>query len=336
MGIMAIYHLSAKPISRATGRSATGAAAYRSGERITDERTGLTFDYGKKSGVDHTEIICPANAPAWLTDLSRGQLWNLVEATEKRKDAQVCREVEVALPVELSFEQQRELVRGFVKEQFAQRGMVADLAMHHTTGHAPHCHILLTMRDIDRQGFGQKNRTWNDKQLLETWREQWAEHTNRALERAGHTVRVDHRSLEAQGIDRIPQPKLGAKVVEMERRGIRTERGSEVLAVEEKNAAIAALKSDLEASRNERHHEVETSPEPGADRGRTGTLGRVAGDTGRPSGGEHSELGAGQQAAGGGLEQGAGGGRLRKRKIKYVKPLAWPPLSQTIIFKKPP
>ena len=225
---------SAKPISRATGRSATGAAAYRSGERITDERTGLTFDYGKKSGVDHTEIICPANAPAWLTDLSRGQLWNLVEATEKRKDAQVCREVEVALPVELSFEQQRELVRGFVKEQFAQRGMVADLAMHHTTGHAPHCHILLTMRDIDRQGFGQKNRTWNDKQLLETWREQWAEHTNRALERAGHTVRVDHRSLEAQGIDRIPQPKLGAKVVEMERRGIRTERGSEVLAVEEK------------------------------------------------------------------------------------------------------
>ena len=82
---MAIYHLSAKPISRATGRSATGAAAYRSGERITDERTGLTFDYGKKSGVDHTEIVYPANAPAWLADLSRGQLWNLVEATEKRR-----------------------------------------------------------------------------------------------------------------------------------------------------------------------------------------------------------------------------------------------------------
>jgi len=221
---MAIYHMSAKAISRSTGRSATGAAAYRAGERITDERTGLTFDYGKKSGVDHTEIIAPTNAPEWVND--RARLWNAVEQGEKRKDAQVCREVEVALPVELSPEKQLELVRGFARSQFVDVGMVADIAMHHTTSPTPHAHIMLTMRDIGSNGFGQKNRDWNSKERLEQWREQWANHLNQALERDGHAARVDHRTLEAQGIDRIPQPKLGAKVVEMERRGIRTERGT--------------------------------------------------------------------------------------------------------------
>jgi len=151
---MAIYHLSAKTISRAAGRSATGAAAYRSGDRIADERTGLAFDYRKKRGIDHSEIMAPANAPEWAHD--RAKLWNAVEHSEKRKDSQVAREVEVALPTELNLDQQRDLVRSFVRSQFVDAGMVADIAIHHARGANPHAHILLTMREIGLEGFARK------------------------------------------------------------------------------------------------------------------------------------------------------------------------------------
>ena len=268
-GIVAIYHLCAKPISRATGRSATGAAAYRAGETITDERTGLVFDYGKKRGIDHTEIMAPAHAPAWAHD--RAKLWNAVEHAEKRKDSQVAREVEVALPTELNPDQQRELVREFARSQFVDAGMVADIAIHHAKGENPHAHILLTMRDIGPEGFGPKNRSWNDQALLQNWREAWAVQTNQALERAGHRVRIDHRTLAEQGVERIPQIHIGPKVPEMERRGIRTEIGGQALAIETQNEAIAALQSELEAVRHERHHETPAGPERGADRGRAGT-----------------------------------------------------------------
>lgn len=298
---MAIYHLSAKPISRATGRSATGAAAYRAGETITDERTDLVFDYGKKRGIDHSEIMAPANAPEWAHD--RAKLWNAVEHSEKRKDSQVAREVEVALPTELTLDQQRELVRGFARSQFVDAGMVADIAIHHANGENPHAHILLTMRDIGPDGFGQKNRSWNDKALLQNWREAWEVQTNQALERAGHSVRIDHRTLAEQGIDRIPQIHIGPKVPEMERRGIKTEIGGQALAIESKNEAIAALQSDLEAARNERNHETPAGPERGADRGRTGAAGRELGDTGRPSASQYQERGGGQLAAGPRMEQ---------------------------------
>ena len=298
---MAIYHLSAKPISRATGRSATGAAAYRAGETITDERTGLVFDYSKKRGIDHSEIMAPANAPEWAHD--RAKLWNAVEHSEKRKDSQVAREVEVALPTELNPDQQRELVRSFARSQFVDAGMVADIAIHHAKGENPHSHILLTMRDIGPDGFGQKNRSWNDKALLQNWREAWEVQTNQALERAGHSVRIDHRTLAEQGIERIPQIHIGPKVPEMERRGIRTEIGGQALAIETKNEAIAALQSDLEAARNERNHETPAGPERGADRGRTGTAGRELGDTGRPSASQHQEHGGRSVAAGPRVEQ---------------------------------
>lgn len=298
---MAIYHLSAKPISRATGRSATGAAAYRAGETITDERTGLVFDYGKKRGIDHSEIMAPANAPEWAHD--RAKLWNAVEHSEKRKDSQVAREVEVALPTELNLDQQRELVRSFARSQFVDAGMVADIAIHHAKGENPHAHILLTMRDIGPDGFGQKNRAWNDKAVLQNWREAWEVQTNQALERAGHSVRIDHRTLTEQGIERIPQIHIGPKVPEMERRGIRTEIGGQALAIETKNEAIAALQSDLEAVRNERNHETPAGPERGADRGRTGAAGRELGDTGRPSASQHQEHGGRSVAAGPRVEQ---------------------------------
>lgn len=232
---MAIYHLSAKPISRSAGRSSTGAAAYRAGQEITDERTGLVFDYRKKRSVVDVEILAPANAPAWVYD--RSKLWNAVEHSEKRKDSQVVREVEVALPIELNLEQQKALVRSFARAEFVDAGMVADIAIHHAKRENPHAHILLTMRDISPDGFGQKNRSWNDKALLQNWREAWEAQTNRALEMAGQSVRIDHRTLVAQGIDREPARHLGPTAIGYERR---TGEKSEIRLRHERDAASAA------------------------------------------------------------------------------------------------
>ena len=187
-------------ISRSQGRSATAAIAYRVAERIEDRRTGLTFDYAARGGVDHTEILAPDHAPDWGRD--RSELWNRVEEAETRKNSQVAREVRVALPAELTHAQRVELVRDFAQEQFVDRGMIADIALH-----APgrdgddrnhHAHILLTTREIGPEGFTTKNRDWNKVEVLEGWREAWARDSNIALERAGIEDRVDHRTLEAQ------------------------------------------------------------------------------------------------------------------------------------------
>ncbi|WP_151521403.1 MobQ family relaxase, partial [Salipiger aestuarii] len=197
---MAIYHLRASMISRSQGRSATAAIAYRVAERIEDRRTGLVFDYAARGGVDHTEILAPDHAPDWVRD--RSELWNRVEESETRKNSQVAREVRVALPDELTHAQRLELVREFVRGQFVDRGMVADIALH-APGRAGdernhHAHILLTTREVDADGFTTKNRDWNAVEVLEGWREAWARDSNAALERAGVEDRVDHRTLVAQ------------------------------------------------------------------------------------------------------------------------------------------
>jgi|TARA_R100001530_G_scaffold128085_1_gene97653 hypothetical protein len=203
---MAIYHLRATMISRSQGRSATAAAAYRVAERIEDRRTGLTFDYAARGGVDHTEILAPDPAPDWVRD--RSELWNRVEESETRKNSQVAREVRVALPDELTHAQRVALVRDYAQAQFVDRGMVADIALHAPgrTGDERnhHAHILLTTREIDAEGsvpgggFTTKNRDWNKVEVLEGWREAWARDSNAALERAGIEDRVDHRTLVAQ------------------------------------------------------------------------------------------------------------------------------------------
>lgn len=224
---MAIYHLSAKVIGRSSGRSSVAAAAYRSAERLVDERTGLVHDYTRRRGGEiECWIQAPEKAPEWARN--REELWNRVEASEKRKDAQLCREVEVALPKELSREEQSELVRGFVREQFVSRGMVADVAVHRGDENNPHAHVMLTTREVDPggAGFGSKAREWNRNELLKEWREGWAERANRALERAGLSERIDHRSFASRGIDREPSVHEGPNVREMEARGLRTERGS--------------------------------------------------------------------------------------------------------------
>ncbi len=187
-------------ISRSQGRSATAAIAYRVAERIEDRRTGLVFDYAARGGVDHTEILAPDHAPDWVRD--RSELWNRVEESETRKNSQVAREVRVALPAELTHDERVDLVRDFVCEQFVDRGMVADIALHAPGREGDernhHAHILLTTREIDAEGFTTKNRDWNKVELLEGWREAWARDSNAALERAGIEDRVDHRTLVAQ------------------------------------------------------------------------------------------------------------------------------------------
>jgi hypothetical protein len=198
---MAIFHLNLKTIGRSQGRSATGAAAYRAGVVIQDRRTGLTFDYTKKREIGGAEILAPPNAPGWT--LSRAELWNRVEEAEKRKDAQICREIEFALPVELTPEQNKQLARDFINAEFVALGMLADVAFHKLTGQNPHVHALLTMRTITPEGFGPKVRDWNERALCDHWRERWAHYANQALAAAGQAARIDHRTLTEQALAAI-------------------------------------------------------------------------------------------------------------------------------------
>ena len=193
---MAIYHLHAKMVQRNKGQSAVAAAAYRSGSLLVEESTGITHDYSRKRGVEHSEILAPDGAAAWVFD--RQTLWNAVEQSEKRKDAQVAREIEVGLPVELAKSEQLALLRDYVQREFVSKGMVADIGIHRDNPVNPHAHILLTTRDLTPEGFGPKNRSWNDKAHLLHWRSGWTDVTNEHLMRAGLAVRIDHRSYADQ------------------------------------------------------------------------------------------------------------------------------------------
>jgi hypothetical protein len=252
---MAIYHYSSQVASRSAGKSAVAMAAYRSGERLIDERTGEVKFYQREVAPE-TAIMAPDQAPEWVYD--RNRLWNEVEMAEKRKDSQLCREINVALPVELSPEQQRSLLTEYVKEQFVDRGMIADLAIHRDDPSNPHAHIMLTMRDITPDGFGKKNRDWNpnfantkqnaigfvkNAESYVDWREAWANHTNNALEKIQSPARIDHRSLAAQGItDRLPTIHEGVTARDMDRKGKNSDRGAINRTVKEHNATVTDLR----------------------------------------------------------------------------------------------
>jgi len=203
---MASYHISVKIISRGGGKSAIAAAAYRSRDKLYDERQAMEFDYSKKKDLAHSEILLPVNAPEKWKD--RETLWNEVERFEKRKDAQLAREIELALPRELRLDQQIELVREFAQDQFVSRGMIADICIHKSETN-PHVHIMLTTREITEDGFGKKVTDWNKRAELLKWREEWAIVQNRRLLEAGYDVQVDHRSYAVRGIDLEPQIKIG-------------------------------------------------------------------------------------------------------------------------------
>ncbi len=248
---IAIYHCSIKIVSRGKGKSAVAAAAYRSGEKLTNEWDDLIHDYTKKGGVVHSEILLPAHAPPAFSD--RSTLWNSVELSEKSNNAQLAREVEIALPVELSREEQTRLVREYCSSQFVSKGMIADFNLHDTGSGNPHAHILLTMRPLDENGAwlpkskkeyvldesGEKIRLpsgryktrkvdlvdWNNRENAEVWRRAWADLANEFLERNDCPERIDHRSYERQGIEQIPTVHVGVSATQMEKKGIVTERG---------------------------------------------------------------------------------------------------------------
>ena len=250
---MAIYHLAAQVISRGAGRNAVNAAAYRRAARMQDERTGETFSYVYKRDVLHSEITIPDGAPSWARALlerhslepvaASEELWNRVELHEKRLDAQLAREIEIALPAELSLEENIGLARLFVTEQLASRGFAADWSVHQGGNGNIHAHILLTIRPLTEHGFGAKREAlrdpetgealrdkrgrilygfgnpWGGKADLLALREQWADYANLHLARAGRDARINHRSHEARSIDVTPTVHKGGGAKGMEERG---------------------------------------------------------------------------------------------------------------------
>lgn len=237
---MAIYHCQVKPISRSTGRSSVAAAAYRSGTSLHNEKEGQTYDFSRRSGVVHSEIIVPRGSGAdWALD--RQALWNAVEATEKRKDSRVAREFEIALPHELDEDQRLELTRAFSRELCERFGAAVDFSIHKPDPRGSeknhHAHILMTTRQISDAGLGEKTTIeWENKKLLrqnmpttqlqmKEVRLAWELVANEALERAGFDVQIDHRSNKARGLELEPTRHVGVHATAVERKGIVISRG---------------------------------------------------------------------------------------------------------------
>ena len=268
---IAIYHWNIGIVSRGKGKSAVAAAAYRSGEKLTNEWDGMTHDYTRKGGVVHTEIMLPPHAPPSFSD--RSTLWNSVELYEKAGNAQLAREIDAALPIELSREEQIRLVREYCSSQFVSRGMCVDFAIHDTDKGNPHCHIMLTMRPLDERGAwaakskkeydldenGERIRLpsgrykthkvdltgWNDKDNTLLWRKAWADFTNDFLERNGSPERIDHRSNAERGIDEIPTVHMGVAACQMEKKGIATEKGELNRNIQKANRLIREIRAQI-------------------------------------------------------------------------------------------
>ncbi len=250
---MAIYHLAMKPIGRSSGRSAVAAAAYRAAQKLTNERDGLTHDFTRRRGVEHVEIVVPKDSNAnWALD--RSTLWNLAEAAEKRKDARVAREIEVALPHELSAEQRLTLTREFAQGLADRYGVAVDFALHSPHGATDvrnhHAHLLLTTRKVEATGLGEKsdleleNRklialglpTSHDQ--LRDIRLDWEERANRHLALAGHDIRIDHRSHRDCGLEIEPTQHIGVHASQMARRGKAVDRRRQDEAAARYNARL--------------------------------------------------------------------------------------------------
>ncbi|PGX77762.1 MobQ family relaxase [Priestia megaterium] len=266
---MAIYHLSMQIISRSKGQSAVAAAAYRSGEKLHDERTDEQKFYARNVQPE-TMILTPSNAPEWMKD--RNHLWNEVEKVEKRKDSQLARELNIALPIELNRDQQKELIQSFARNEFVQKGMVADISIHRDDKNNPHAHIMLTMRNLSEDGFGKKNRDWNadfanakennrgyvkNSQGCLSIREQWANYANQALEKAQINERITHLSHEKRGLETLPMVHLGHVAHDMEKKGKQTDRGQINRDRQDYNKAVV----DLQAYRHQKEEHLKKMKE---------------------------------------------------------------------------
>ena len=247
------------------------AAAYRSGQKLTNEWDGITHNYTKKGGVVYSEILLPALAPPSFSD--RSTLWNSVEETEKSRNAQLAREIEIALPVELDRKAQITLVRTYVRETFVASGMCADFSIHDKGDGNPHAHIMLTLRPLngsgewgakcrkeyDLDGHGQRiplpgggfkshrvdTTDWNDPGKAEVWRAAWADACNHVLEQIGRPERIDHRSYIRQGVQKIPTVHMGVAATQMEQRGLVTEKGTVNREIAAQNRLLKEIKARI-------------------------------------------------------------------------------------------
>ena len=241
---IAIYHFSVKIVSRSAGASCVAKAAYIAGEKIKNERDGVTHDYRRKHEVVHKEILLSAGAPEQFRE--RAVLWNAAEQKETRKNSQTARSIDAALPREISREEQIDLVRKFCDQNFVAKGMCVDFAIHDKGDGNPHVHILLPTRRVDKNGFTIKDRSWNDRAMLEQWRESWADWCNHKLYFVSDE-RIDHRSYKDQGIDKIPTVHLGAGVCAIEKKGKKTDRGLLNLQIEiqNTNTSLANMRQEM-------------------------------------------------------------------------------------------
>ena len=270
---IAIYHCSIKIVSRGKGKSAVAAAAYRAGEKLTNEWDGLTHDYTRKGGVVHSEIMLPPHAPPSFSD--RSILWNSVEQIEKSNNSQLAREIEIALPVELSREEQTRLVREYCSSQFVSKGMCADFNIHDTGNGNPHAHILLTMRPLDEKGtWAAKSKKeyvldengervklpsgryktrkvdlmdWNRQENADLWRKAWADLANDYLERSGSAERIDHRSHAERGIEELPTVHMGVAASQMEKKGIATDKGEINRMIQKTNRLMREIRGYIDS-----------------------------------------------------------------------------------------
>ena len=257
---MAIYHYHMQIIGRSGSGSATAAcayasgsvvagAAYRSGENISCKHDGKIHDYTHKKGIVHTEIMLPENAPDNF--YNRETLWNAVELKNKRHDAQLARECDMALPVELSLKEQVELVREYVKTNFTDKGICADFAIHDNGTGNPHTHIMFTMDKVSEKGIGTRldeekaSQYFNQKKRLLGWREDWARVCNKHLEKKGITERIDHRSFVERGINKIPTIHMGKHAHQLEKKGLRTERGDINRNIAQRNMEIDKINAQI-------------------------------------------------------------------------------------------
>ncbi|WP_354691896.1 MobQ family relaxase [Phytobacter sp. RSE-02] len=210
---MAIFHLEFKIVKRSEGMSSCRKAAYHVRCRITDDRTGNTYDFSHRTDLFHHQILAPVSAPAHIIKSST-ILWNEIERVERQKDGQTARYFDVAIPCELNNENKIKLVVEYCQKNFVDKGMIADIAFHDLDGTNPHAHVMLTLKPITADGFGKKERSWNDKKNVIIWRESWSVIANRYLTAAGSNERIDHRSIDAQHTEALENAAITLNVEE--------------------------------------------------------------------------------------------------------------------------
>ena len=268
------FHFNISMISRGKSKSAVASAAYISCEKIKNEWDGEVHDYHNKKGLLHSEIFLPENVPIALKD--RTTLWNSVELNEKASNAQLARNFIIALPKELSFEENKRLITDFIQENFVSKGMIVDLAIHDESNEGNnniHAHIMTTLRPINEKGqwqakskkeyilddYGNKilNKNgkpktrkveltdWNDRGNAEKWRESFAQICNQYLEKNNLEKRVDHRSFERQGVEEIPTIHLGASASALERKGVETDKGNINREIKKHNCLVKAIREKI-------------------------------------------------------------------------------------------